>query len=668
MSGSGAKETRIAEIGMTHCFLSASTTHCFLSASTTHYFPAQSTMRHGPLSLVLALMLWFEATPASAQEWRYWGGDSGGTKYSTLQEIDKSNVSKLKVAWVYDTGDFSDGTSPETPSRSAFESTPLLVDGVMYLTSPFAKLIALDPESGRELWVFDPKMSKSERINLYINRGVSYWTDGERRRLLLGDQQGRLFSIDAATGRPDPSFGGDGMIDLSKGMISETRPGRYGLNSPVAVCGDVIVAGSWVTDGLAHGPSGDIRGFDAYSGEQRWRFHVVPGPGEFGHDTWEGDSWKDRGGANSWSISSVDEENGLVFVPLTSPSTDFYGGDRHGANLFSNSLVALDCKTGERRWHYQTIHHDLWDWDLPAQPMLITVQREGKDVQAVAQLTKTGFVFLFDRLTGEPLFEIEERPIPAGDIPGEQYSPTQPHPLKPPPFARQSMTRDEITDVTPESRKECLEALQDAVIEGPLFRPIGEKFTVMFPDTNGGPNWGGGSYDPTTATLYVNSMDVGALKRMVERPEGSETPYRPRSGPHGRFWDSNQYPCVKPPWGSLTAIDMNKGEHRWRVTLGEIDELTAKGVPPTGAPNLGGSIVTAGGLVFIAATNDGRFRAFDKDTGKTLWETRLPASGHAVPITYTGPNDGKQYVAIAAGGGNKYNKKYMSKLVVFSLR
>ena len=653
MCGGEPKGPGIAERGMTHFFL------------------LQSVVRFRTLGLGLGLIPWLVipwlATPSSAQEWRYWGGDSGGTKYSTLTQINRRTVTKLEVAWVYDTGDYSDGTSPETPSRSAFESTPLLVDGVLYLTSPFARLIALDPENGKELWSFDPKMRKSARLNLYINRGVSYWSSGKQRRLFLGDQMGRLFSIDAATGKPDPGFGDDGVIDLAEAMVTEARPGRYGLTSPVAVCGDVIVAGSWVTDGLAHGPSGDVRGFDAYSGEQRWRFHVVPQPGEFGHDTWEGDSWKNRGGTNSWSISSVDEENGLVFVPLTSPSTDFYGGDRHGANLFGNSVVALDCKTGGRRWHFQTIHHDLWDWDLPAQPMLITVQRGGKDVPAIAQLTKTGFVFLLDRLTGEPLFEVEERPVPAGKIPGEQYWPTQPYPVKPPPFARQSMTRDEISDVTPESRKECLEVLEDAVIEGPLFRPIGEKFTVMFPDTNGGANWGGGSYDPKTATLYVNSMDVGALKRMVKRPEDSETPYRPRSGPNRRLWDSNEYPCVKPPWGSLTAIDMNKGEHRWRVTLGEFDELTAKGVPPTGAPNLGGSIVTAGGLVFVAATNDDRFRAFDKDTGEKLWETRLPASGHAVPMTYSGPRNGKQYIAVAAGGGNKYNKKYMSKLVVFSL-
>jgi quinoprotein glucose dehydrogenase len=362
---------------------------------------------------------------------------------------------------------------------------------------------------------------------------------------------------------------------------------------------------------------------------------------------------------------SVDEERGMVFAPLTSPSIDFYGGDRKGDNLFSDAVVALDCKTGERKWHFQTIHHDLWDWDLPSHPSLVTVKRNGEDVPAVVQVAKTGFIFVLDRETGKPLFEVEERPVPQSDIPGEQSSPTQPHPVKPPTVARQSMTRDEITDVTPESRAECLEMVKDAVIEGPLFRPIQRKLTVMFPGTNGGPNWGGGSFDPESGVLYVNSMDAGAFTQMIERP-GGNPPWRSRSTKWGRFWDSNQYPCQKPPWGTLTAVDLNSGEFRWQSVLGEFDELTARGIPKTGTPNLGGSIVTKGGLVFIAATNDRRFRAFDKDTGQELWTKRLPASGHATPMTYQG-KDGKQYIAIAAGGGNKYNDNYMARLIVFAL-
>ena len=397
------------------------------------------------------------------------------------------------------------------------------------------------------------------------------------------------------------------------------------------------------------------------------RGHTVPRPGEFGHDTWEKDSWKDRGGVNAWSAMSVDEQNGLVFVPLTSAAPDFYGGDRKGANLFSDSVVALNCETGERLWHFQTIHHDVWDWDLPAQPNVVTLRREGKDVPAVLQISKTGFLFVLHRLTGKPLFEVEERPVPPSDMPGEESWPTQPFPVKPPPVARQSMTRDELTDVTPECRKECLEMTKDAVVEGPLFRPIGTKLTVMFPGTNGGPNWGGGSFDSETDTYYVNSMDVAAFMRMVERPEESKVPWRPRGTKYGRFWDSHQHPCQKPPWGTLTAIDLNRGEFRWQALLGEFDELKARGVPPTGTPNLGGSIVTKGGLVFIAATNDGRFRPFDKDTGEELWVTRLPASGHATPMTYLGAKTRKQFVAIAAGGGNKYSEEFMGKVVVFAL-
>jgi glucose dehydrogenase len=602
-------------------------------------------------------------TPCLAQEWPYYGGSAGNQKYSPLNQINKQNVHRLEEAWEYDTGDFSDGS--EYPYFSAFEATPLVIDGVMYLTTPFHRLLALDAETGKLLWQFDPGYDRTKRVVLYVNRGVSYWTDGEKTRLLHGTQEGLLYSVDAKTGKLDTAFGDNGVLNIGKEMIEKFPDLRYGLTSPVAVCGDVFVAGGWVSDGEPQGPSGDIRGFDVRTGTQLWRFHTVPRPGEFGHDTWEGDSWKDRGGTNAWSVMSVDEKRGMVFAPLTSASTDFYGGDRKGANLFTDSVVALDCKTGERKWHFQTIHHDLWDWDLPSHPSLVTVKRDGKDVPAVVQVTKTGFVYVLDRETGKPLFEVEERPVPKSDIPGEESWPTQPHPVKPPPVARQSMTRDEITDVTPESRAECLEMIKDAIVEGPLFRPVQRKLTVVFPGTNGGPNWGGGSFDPESGVLFVNSMDVGAFTQMIERP-GGNPPWRSRSTQWGRFWDSHQYPCQKPPWGRLTAVDLNTGEFRWQIVLGEFDELTARGVPKTGAPNLGGSIVTKGGLVFIAATNDRRFRAFDKDTGKQLWVARLPGSGHATPMTYRG-KDGRQYVAIAAGGGNKYNDNYIAKMIVFAL-
>jgi quinoprotein glucose dehydrogenase len=612
---------------------------------------------------IAALAMMAATGPGSRNEWRYWGGDAGGAKYSPLDRINKSNVRQLKPAWIFETNDFSDGIA--LPGRSAFEATPLVVDGVMYVNTAFHRLFALDPESGRILWEFDPKFDRAIRVNLYQSRGLAYWQGGSDRRILLGDQNGRLFSVNAITGKLDPGFGDEGMVNLSKGMKENFPGSSYGLTSPVAVCQNTIVTGSWVSDGETLGPSGDVRGFDARSGRELWRFHTVPHPGEFGADTWAGNSWKDRGGANVWSVMSVDPRKSLVFLPLTSPSTDFYGGDRAGAGLFGDSIVALDCKTGQRRWHFQTVHHNLWDYDLPSQPVLVTVRHNGKAVEALAQATKTGFVFLLDRNTGVPLFNVEERPVPKSPIPGEQSFPTQPFPVKPPPFARQSMRADEMTDVTPESRAECMALIKGGVVDGHMFDPITEKKTVMFPGTNGGSNWGGGSFDTATGILYVNSMDVASVVRMIKRPDGAQIPYREQG--FGRFWDSKGYPCQKPPWGTLTAIDLNTGEFRWRVRLGEFDELTARGVPKTGTPNLGGSIVTAGGLVFIGATNDSKFRAFDKESGDELWVTRLPASAHATPMTFIGPKSGRQFVVVAAGGGNKYNKMYGGKLIAFAL-
>ena len=614
---------------------------------------------------ILFLVL-IAASPSLAQEWRYYGGDAGGSKYSSLQQITRENVTKLKVAWVYRTGDVSDGSIYTV--RSAFEGTPLVVDGVMYLTTSFCRLIALDPETGRELWSFDPKIDKQRPHVLFINRGAAYWTDGKQKRVFYGTLDGQLFAIDAATGKPVKGFGENGAVDLRKGIAEKFPKRAVELTSPPAIYKNLVVTGSLVSDGEPRGPAGDIRAFNVHTGELVWRFHTVPRAGEYGNDTWEGDSWKDRGGANAWSTLSVDAERGIVYVPLTSPAHDYYGGDRKGANLFGDSLVALDAKTGKRIWHFQTVHHNIWDYDLPAQPNLVTVRRNGADVPAVAQVTKTGFTFVFHRVTGEPLFPIEERKTPPSEVPGEEAWPTQPFPVKPPPYARQTFRREELTDVTPESRAFCEKLIANAVL-GDLYTPIGLKATVLFPGTNGGANWGGASFDPETRTLYVNSMDVGMISYMAERPEGSDIPYRRRGvgTNNARFWDPTLNPCQKPPWAHLTAIDLDSGEFRWRKVLGVVDELLAKGLPPTGTSNLGGSIVTAGGLVFIGATNDKRFRAFDKDTGAELWTTMLPASAHATPMTFRGRKTGKQFVVIAAGGGNKYNDDYSDSLIAFSL-
>ena len=438
------------------------------------------------------------------------------------------------------------------------------------------------------------------------------------------------------------------------------------MTSPPVTYKNIVICGALTADGEPKGPAGDVRGFDAHTGKTLWTFHTVPRPGEYGNDTWEGDSWKDRGAVNAWSLLNVDTERGIVFLPLTSPAFDFYGGDRKGAGLFGDSLVALDAMTGQRLWHFQTVHHNLWDYDLPAKPLLVSVRRNGKDIPAVAQITKTGFTFIFDRVTGKPLYDIEEVPVPASEVPGERAWPTQPRPVAPPPYARQSMKLEELTDVTPESHAFCAKLIEGAVL-GNIFTPVGLKPTVLFPGSNGGANWGGASYDPETRTLYVNSMDVGMLYHMVKR--AGAIPYRPvGSGTNSsRFWDDHLYPCQKPPWGFLTAIDLDHGTFRWRSVLGVVDELVAKGIPPTGTPNLGGSLLTPSGLIFIGATNDARFRAFDKDTGKELWVTRLPASAHATPMTYVSPRSGKQYVVIASGGGNKYNSEFSDALIAFAL-
>ncbi len=601
---------------------------------------------------------------AIGQDWRSYAGDPGGAKYSPLKQINRSNVTQLKVAWAFHTGDVSDGKT--LPQRSAFETTPLVIDGIMYLTTPFSRLIALDPESGKQIWAFDPKLNRDLTYNLFINRGAAFWTDGSQKRIFLGTLDGRLFSIDARTGKPDDSFGKAGWIDLREGVADKFPAKGYGMTSPPAIYKNLVICGSLTADNEPRGPAGDVRAFDVRTGKTAWTFHTVPYKGEYGNDTWEGESWKDRAAVNPWSLLSVDVERGILFLPLTSPAYDFYGGDRKGAGLFGDSLVALDASTGKRLWHFQTVHHNLWDYDIPAQPNLVTVRRDGKDIPAVAQITKTGFTFIFDRVTGKPLYDIEEVAVPKSELPGEEAWPTQPRPVAPPPYARQSMRPDELTDVTPESHAYCAKLIEDAVF-GNLYTPIGLKPTVLFPGTNGGANWGGASYDPETRTLYVNSMDAGMLYHMVKRP--GVIPYRPQ-GPgtsNSRFWDPNLWPCQKPPWGFLTAIDLDHGTFRWRSVLGIVDELVAKGLPPTGTPNLGGSLATAGGLILIGATNDARFRAFDKETGKELWVTKLPASAHATPMTFVGPKTKKQYVVIASGGGNKYSEQFSDTLIAFAL-
>jgi membrane-bound PQQ-dependent dehydrogenase (glucose/quinate/shikimate family) len=606
------------------------------------------------------------AALCSAQtDWPAYGHDPGGMRYSPLRQIDLRNVGKLKRAWTYHTKEGQTQGQREV----AFETTPVVVGNVMYLSTPGNRVVALNPDSGVEIWKFDPQTHGASKVRYNAHRGVSYWPGDKKTppRILFGTLDGRLIALNAKAGTLVPGFGNEGQIDLRIGVAEPFPRSDYAVTSPPLISGDVVITGAQLQESPGMGPRGDVRAFDVRSGRLLWQFHTVPQPGEPGHETWEAESWKDRSGVNVWSIMTVDQERGLVFLPIGSPAYDFYGGDRKGQNLYGNSLVALDLRTGKVRWQYQFVHHDIWDYDPPAPPALITVRAGGKAIPAVVQVTKMGLVFILDRVTGKPIFGVEERPVPASDVPGESAWPTQPIPLKPPPLSRSGMSREEISTVTPESNKYCTDLFDQLENKG-RYTPYGLKPTLVFPGTLGGATWSGVSFDPALGYLFVNTNEVGAVGQMTRQPETSPTRFRRtgKFGEYARFWDANMWPCQKPPWGMLHAIDVNTGAIAWTVPLGIVPALEAKGVHNTGAPNIGGSIATASGLVFIAATNDSRFRAFDSRTGRELWTEIIDGSGHATPITYQGRN-GKQYVVIASGGGGFFGSAPADSLIAFAL-
>ncbi len=583
--------------------------------------------------------------PSPDREWQHYGSDAGATRYSPLDQINRSNVKRLRVGWVHHTED-----AVARPATT-IECTPIVVDGVMYLTTCLLQVRAIDAATGKTLWNFDPSGGR-RRGSPGVNRGLTWWQDPDNPKLrrIFAAIRDQLICLDAATGKPVPGFANEGVIDLKKDFDPDRPELPLKVTSPTVVYRDLVIVGGGGGDGLAPQANGNLRAFDARTGKRRWIFYTIPKPGEFGHDTWDGDSWKRAGGTNNWGGLSLDAKRGWLFVSTGSPSFDYYGGDRKGINLFGNCVIALDALTGKRIWHFQTVHHDVWDYDLPAQPALITVRRGGRVIDAVAQVTKTGFVFLFERQTGQPLFGVEERPVPKSDVPGEELSPTQPFPLKPPPLNRQAFTEDQVTDISPEARRAVLEVWKRSRAGG-MFTPPSLTGTIVHPGFRGGALWGGCSFDPKLNRLFVNT-DENTNRITLAATPGKPWPYELPE--RIRLYDHEGYPSIKPPWGYLTAIDLESGEFAWRVVNGEFPELKARGLGKTGTPTVGGSIATAGGLVFLAATFDGMFRAFDSSSGEILWEHQLEAPGFATPSTYE--VKGKQYVVIAAGGGKGFGK------------
>lgn len=596
-----------------------------------------------PMSILFLTLLagaWV-AAPAQETGWPAFGRDPGAMRYSPLKQINRQNVSRLRHAWTFRSG------------KPGSEAIPIVANGVMYLTQPHG-IFALEPETGKLIWKFD-----AEGAAL---RGLAYWpgAKGIHPRLFAGVQN-KLVAIDVTSGKLAPGFGKEGVVDLLEGVAEGVANPRLRLQSPPAIYKDLVITGGTNGEGApSTGAYGDIRAWDARTGALVWTFHTVPRKGEPGNETWPEDGWRNRSGTNVWGFMTVDVERGLLFAPTGSPTTDFYGADRHGDNLYGNCLLALDAATGKLRWHRQLVHHDLWDYDLAAPPALFEASPNGRRIPAVAQITKMGTLFLFDRVTGEPLFGIEERPVPQTVVPGEATSPTQPFPLKPPPLARNTFRLEEIYSLTPEHAAFCRDLFaRNRMTIGVPFTPLPlEGNVLIFPSTLGGGNWGGVSFDPSLGYLFVNVMNLGQFGHMEKREDpktGAVTYVRTSEyGAYARFWDRDtRIPCTNPPFGELVAVNVNTGEIAWKTPLGTVEALEAKGVNNTGALNLGGSIATAGGLVFIAATADSRIRAFESSTGRLLWEHLLDSNGHSIPITYLG-KDGRQYVAIMAGGGGGY--------------
>jgi quinoprotein glucose dehydrogenase len=616
------------------------------------------------------------APDSREQDWPFYGGDQGGMKYSSLTDVSASTVSRLGVAWEWSPREKALSQFGTRPGN--FQATPLMIDNVLYLSTPYNRVVALNADTGAELWAFDPKAYEDGQPpngTGFVHRGVAAWrdgADGNKLRIFINSRY-HLICLDAATGRPVESFGTHGMFDLSKGLVWEINKTHYTNTSPPIVYKDLVILGNGVGDRLTYrnDPPGDVRAFDAHTGKMVWTFHTIPQPGEFGNDTWQNDSWSFTGHTNVWAPMTLDAARGLVYLPVTTPSNDFFGGRRPGANLFGESLVCLDAATGKRQWHFQIVHHGLWDYDNPSPPNLVTIQVDGRRVDAVVQLTKQGFAFVFDRITGKPVWPIEERRVPPSDVQGEHAWPTQPFPTRPPAFTEQGVTLDDAFDLTPALKAAARTELAKYRL-GPVFTPPTMQGTLQRPGLIGGANWGGGAFDPSSGVLFVKTTNqaniarLGKPDRSAANPRASEVDAElTRVGDTAaEFMDG--LPLLKPPYGHLVAIDLNRGTIKWRVPFGDTASLRShpalKGValpPALGSAGASGVLVTASGLV-IGGGGDLALRAMDAASGSEVWHAALPRRANGTPMTYRS-SGGRQFVVVATGGGED------ASLVAFAL-